>query len=150
MGFNPKKLNELEALVLQIRDSIPAWIKAAVENNKEVIIDLQTQVQMYQGNTSEDSEILPPYAESTKKRKLANQQPIDRVTLKDTGKFYESIEVDVRNDEFEIKSPIQYSIYLVRKYGAIFGLTPKNLEKFVLDYIVPEIKKNIDELIAES
>ncbi len=150
MAFNPKPLNDLEKFILEIKNSIPTWIKEVVEQNKDVILDLQLQGQFDKGKDSEGKKLVPPYALSTRKKKRKKGQPTNRVTLKDTGKFYESVKVEVRSDEFEIKSAINYSIYLVKKYGAIFGLTPSNLEDFTKNFVVPYIKTKINDKIAES
>ena len=159
MAFNPKPLNDLETFVLEIKNSIPSWIKEVIEQNKDVILDLQIQGQFDKGKDSEGNNLFPPYALSTKKTKRRKGQPTDRVTLKDTGMFYKSVEVEVRSDEFELKSELYYSVYLVKKfdinynifrYGAIFGLTPRHLEDFTKNFIVPYIKIKINDKIAES
>ena len=159
MAFNPKPLNDLENFILEIKNSIPSWIKEVIEKNKDVILDMQLQGQFDKGKDSEGNNLFPPYASSTKKRKRRKGQPTNRVTLKDTGMFYKSVEVEVRNDEFEIKSDIDYSEYLIERYnteydvffyGAIFGLTPSHLEDFTKNFIVPYIKIKINDKIAES
>jgi hypothetical protein len=77
-------------------------------------------------------------------------QPVDRVTLKDTSDFYKSIEIEARKDDFVISTQISYSIYLIDKYSKILGITAVNLKEFIDKYTLNVIKKNFDDIIAES
>lgn len=60
---------------------------------KQFIIDAN-HGQLFSGIDSEGNE-LGEYAESTKKRKQRKGQPFDRVTLKDSGAYYDSFKIVV-------------------------------------------------------
>ena len=150
--FNDSILRNLKNTVKQIQDAINPSIKQSVQSNDNVIKTLQTDDQMFMGVNATGLDIRPFYADSTKRIKLSKKpsQPIDRVTLKDTGKFYDSVQVEARDTEFEIKSPISYSVFLTDKYKDIFGLTTENLQFFTKNYVIPQLNKNIDDIIAKS
>ncbi len=149
MALDFSHIDRLEATLVEIRDSIVPSIRSAISKNKKAMIALQT-AQMFDGERSDSTDIEPEYTPFTKSIKRLKNQPFNRVTLLDTGAFYRSIEVEVRSNEFEIKSVTQRSTDLVMKYGDIFGLTDEHLKEFTIKYILPEIKKNIDVIIANS
>ena len=150
MAFDDTILNDFNATVDRLRTSINESIRTSVDNNKTVIKTMQTEEQMYQGINASGNAISPDYADSTINYKKRNLQPYDRVTLKDSGDFYDSIEIEARTDDFVISTQITYSIYLVTKYAEILGITDTNLQTFVNTYTLPIIKKSFDDIIAES
>ena len=150
MAFDDTILNDFNVTVERLRTSINESIRTSVDNNKTVIKTMQTEEQMYQGINASGNAISPDYADSTINYKKRNLQPYDRVTLKDSGDFYDSIEIEARTDDFVISTQITYSIYLVTKYAEILGITDTNLQTFVNTYTLPIIKKSFDDIIAES
>lgn len=68
------------------------------------------------------------YADSTINRKQSLGQPTDRVTLKDTGDFYNSFEVlNIDNTLIIASETISYTDKLVENFGLdILGLTAEN------------------------
>ena len=150
MAFDDTILNEFNATVDRLRTSINESIRTSFEQNKDVVKTMQTEEQMYQGINASGNAISPDYADSTINYKKRNLQPYDRVTLKDSGDFYDSIEIEARTDNFVISTQITYSIYLVTKYAEILGITDTNLQTFVNTYTLPIIKQNFNDIIAES
>ncbi len=142
-------LNNLQNTIRQLEDSINRSIQESIKANEGVIKTLQTS-QLFSGKTKEDTDIKPSYALSTKILKRKKGQPTDRVTLRDTGDFYRSIEVVAGGNAMIIRTIISYSIYLINKYADILGLTADNWEKFINQYTLPTIKKNFDDIIAKS
>jgi hypothetical protein len=150
MAFDDTILNELSATVERLRTSINPSIRTSVDQNKNVIKKMQTDEQMFSGINASGNAITPDYAKSTINYKKRKGQPFDRVTLKDSGDFYDSIEIEARTDDFVISTQITYSIYLVSKYAEILGITDKNLQTFINNYTLPIIKQNFNDIIAES
>ena len=151
MAYNDAILNSLEATVNKLKAVINPSIRESVDKNKNIIKTAQTDEQMFLGITSGGSSIRPfPYAKSTINYKRRKGQPTDRITLKDSGDFYESIQVEARPVDFVISTQITYSIFLVARYADILGLTAENLGLFVQNYTMPIIKKNYNDIIAES
>ncbi len=142
-------LNNLQNTIRQLEDSINRSIQESIKANEGIIKTLQTS-QLFAGKTKEDAKITPDYALSTKIIKRRKGQPTDRVTLRDTGDFYRSIEVVAGGNAMIIRTIISYSIYLINKYADILGLTADNWEKFINQYTLPTIKKNFDDIIAKS
>ena len=151
MAFDDTILNDFNVTVERLRTSINESIRTSVDQNKTVIKTMQTDEQMYQGINASGNSITPfPYAKSTINYKKRNGQPTDRITLKDSGDFYDSIEIEARTDDFVISTQITYSIYLVTKYAEILGITDTNLQTFVNTYTLPIIKQRFNDIIAES
>lgn len=136
----------------ELRKSINPSIQKAFDDNKDVINDIQANVQMFdRGEKSDGGKIVPKYSLITKIKKTKKGQPTDRVTLRDTGKFHRTLEVIARDDEVEITTSVDYAKYLFKKYGDdILGIQEEMLEEFVEQYILTEIKKTFDDKIAES
>lgn len=131
--MNPfqEQLNLLNQLL-----KTPEMVKEFVVDNKELIISLNQNDQLYeQGIKANNLPILPKYTAFTKAVKARKGQRIDHVTLKDTGKFYESFEVVAGSDSFEIIAKDSKTEKLKAKYDSeILGLTEENIgilrEKF--------------------
>jgi len=99
----------------------------------ETFILGEQRKQMEAGANSDGTPIEPEYAEFTKEVKLKVGQPIDRVTLKDTGAFHSSF--------FIVYGPKYFAIYardgktkkLISKYGTeIFGLNDVAMSKLLV------------------
>lgn len=81
------------------------------------------RAQMYAGETALGEPIAPPYTPFTVMMKQWKGQPTDRVTLKDTGAFYEGIFVKRSENEIVFGSTDEKTGELTEKYGEeIFGL----------------------------
>ena len=150
MGFDDSILNDLKSTVEMLEKTINSSIQESIIQNNQVILELQTQEQMYQGIDSKGIDIKPAYADSTIKIKRRKRQPTDRVTLFDTGAFYNSLEIIAGQNDAIIRTIISYSVFLVDKYADILGLDEESWTKFLENYTIPTIKKNFDDIIAKS
>lgn len=150
MGFDDSILNDLKSTVEVLQKTINSSIQESIIQNKQIILELQTQEQMYQGIDSKGIDIKPAYANSTIKIKRRKGQPTDRVTLFDTGAFYNSLEIIAGQNDAIIRTVISYSVFLVDKYADILGLDEQNWTVFLENYTIPTIKKNFDDIIAKS
>ena len=150
MGFDDSILNDLKSTVEMLQKTINSSIQESITQNKQIILELQTQEQMYQGIDSKGIDIKPAYADSTIKIKRKKLQPTDRVTLFDTGAFYNSLEIIAGQNDAIIRTVISYSVFLVDKYADILGLDEENWTVFLENYTIPTIKKNFDDIIAKS
>lgn len=116
-----------------------------VMENKAVIVDMNVEEQLFEkgintfGVSIDDYKPYTPYTVSEKR---AFGQPTDRVTLRDTGTFHDSVHlVRSRNKvTFEALDPNG----LQKKYGKILGLTEENKTEvrdvYVRDGIYDRIK----------
>lgn len=120
-----------------------------------LIVSLNTQDQLFnKGIRSDGSDIKPDYTPFTISIKQEKGQPTDRVTLKDTGDFYDSFVafVDSSADIIINSNPIKIDesgleTNLLFKYGEkIEGLTEQNLDIITRKLIVP-IQKYIKNVI---
>ena len=94
----------------------------SIEDTRTELLEHQ-QKQLFAGRNKTEREIKPFYKPSTKAAKSKKGQPTDRVTLKDTGAFYNAMFVDVRDTTFVVDSADRKAPWLVDKYGdSIFGL----------------------------
>lgn len=140
--FN-KKLKELEA-------AINPTIKETIDRNKPLLIDEQTNTQLYsKGQDANEKPLIPSYALSTTIIKKKKGQPTNRVTLNDTGDLYNSINIDAKTNEMIISANVEYFKYLVVHYDTnqILGLQQPFLEKFVEVGILPNLKRNWNKII---
>lgn len=99
------------------------------------------------GEDSDGAKLTPPYSFNTIRIKVENGQRSDHVTLKDTGGFYESFEVNGFNFGFEITANTitDGGNDLEDKYGEkIIGLNDENIEilgEFIAPYFIEEATK---------
>lgn len=99
-----------------------------IEEKQGLIIGLNTRKQLYEkGIDSMGQPLEPPYTGFTKSIKRRKGQPVNRVTLKDTGAFYEGFEIGIEPNFIDIFSTDNKSKKLTDKYGDdIYGLTDEN------------------------
>jgi hypothetical protein len=142
-------LSKMRKRVAQIsRAFIDETIKDAIIAEKETIIDLNTNKQLYgKGIDSKGDKIAPPYARTTVSMKKRLNLPSDRVTLFQSGAFYDATDIDATNQEATIINRDDKFPKLAEKYGDnIFGLTPENklfLAEVILKPILTEKIKSI-------
>jgi hypothetical protein len=85
-------------------------------------IDWQKE-QLFSGKLSTGGKIKPPYRKTTVIIKKKKGQPIDRVTLKDTGWFYDGIILDIGLQTYKVTSEDDKTPFLLTRYTEnIFGL----------------------------
>ena len=118
---------------------------------KELIIRLNTDEQLFQGidSTGRDLDSIGgSYSPLTIEIKKEKGQPYDRVTLKDTGEFYESFKVNPYKGGFSISADaIKDQDDLTKEWGDdIIGLTDASRNELVNHYrneIIREIKRKL-------
>ena len=141
--FN-KKLQEMKA-------SINKSIQTSIAKNESVLVDQQTEGQFDKGKDAFNISIVPSYATSTKRYKQRNGQPIDRVTLKDTGKLYDNVQIQANTTQAVISANVNYFKYLVAHYvnNQLLGIQEPAMQQFLIKYTLPEIEKNFKAIIKK-
>lgn len=148
-------LKNLQARLRKFKSILSEELEKTILENEEVIIQMITEQQLYeQGIEGRGIEIASyrPYAWSTIKRKHKKGQPVDRVTLRDTGKFYKSLHVEFDpTGGFYIVSTDYKAKYLLKRYGTtIFRLTDSNLKILLDDYIRPSLLVKLKESLQHD
>lgn len=118
-------------LLKQFQLSSDDYVLNQVRNNESEILDLNLE-QLNQGIKGNSQNITPSYRPKTIQIKQLKGQPTNRVTLKDTGDFYQGFEIVYFNDRFVIDSEDEKAESLENKYGLdIFGLTDRNIQETI-------------------
>lgn len=142
-------IRNLEFRLRAFKEQIPSMLEEVVRSKEDVIISYIKDDQLYRrGVNGEDIKIwsYAPYAPSTIARKKKKGQPTTRVTLKDTGAFYEGMHLVFEPDGFYVTSSNKVTSFLKKRYGeAIFRLTDKNLTKLLQSHIRKEFVKRIKQ-----
>lgn len=127
--------------------------KKIVRDNDNILIDMNAQDQLYAKGVNRlgvHIDEYQPYRPLTIQVKIEKRQPYDRVTLKNTGEFYDSFYVETAEDRFYIKASDEKTNWLIKKYGAeIFGLTNDSLAEFINDYVKDEAYNRVKEILNE-
>ena len=120
-------------------------------NSEDLIIEMVCN-QLYSGYDGYTASIQPPYAPSTIKRKLRKGQPVDRVTLRDTGEFYKSLHVEFDEEGFFVASTDQeLSNILKSRYGSpILRLSDENLKELIWKHIRPSLTEKMKEYLQNG
>lgn len=149
---NKASFKKLKDTIKEIENSIFPTLQQVFTTESDEIKDIQTDVQLF--TKSEDRlgiKIHPKYTDFTISIKLSKGQPTDRVTLKDTGAFYRSINVVANSNQLIIETSIEYARKLVEKYGKdILGIQDMEMKEFVIRFVMPQIKKNISNIIERN
>lgn len=148
MGYFDAEIRLLETIELSIKDIV----KDTVRKYDFVILDYIRNKQLFQkGEKYDGKKIKPGYSRITIKIKQKKGDPYDRVTLKDTGKFYNTMQLFLGQSYIYVTINVSYYDKLEKKYGRkIIGLQEQFLEEFAENYIIPELKKRIDDIIATN
>ena len=125
---------------------------ASEKEVKDLVIRLNTQgektSQLFELGEDSLGDSLGEYSAFTVEKKKDKNQPFDRITLKDTGEFYNSFVVVPYRGGFTIKAnPIKEDSNLFDDFGAdIIGLNEVNLQilrDVYKDKVLEEIRKRI-------
>ena len=77
MPINETVISNLKQSIEEIKQSINQSCKQAFSQNQQKVLDLNRK-QMFEGVKSDDTLILPPYADSTVRLKIKKLQQDDR------------------------------------------------------------------------
>lgn len=132
-------MESVTAYIRRLKDwkrTFPFHAIDVVKGYEAEAVDLIAEQQLYEGIDGENKIISPSYKPFTVKIKRFKGQPTDRVTLKDTGDFYNSIKVRYGTGStnwimvfWASDSKVEK---LKAKYGKdLLGLTPISLEDFI-------------------
>ncbi len=125
-----------------------------IMSHEKEIIEAVVQNQLYErGINGTGVEIMSyePYRPRTIKNKQRKCQPYDRVTLKDTGEWYNSLRLVYDVDGFFITSTDEKNTYLKKKYGpTILRLTNENLSMILNKYIRPNLKVKLEKYLKNG
>ena len=129
-------------------DEVKAWYFAIDIDLQNNIIKLNTIDQLFNDGIDSLGDSLGEYSPFTVELKKAKGQPTNRITLKDTGDFYKTFKVEVKDDSFFINAnPIKEDTNLFDDFGSeIVGLTEDNqkkISKTILDNTIKYIRKQL-------
>lgn len=129
-------------------DEVKAWYFAIDIDLQNNIIKLNTIDQLFNDGIDSLGDSLGEYSPFTVELKKAKGQPTNRITLKDTGDFYKTFKVEVKDDSFFINAnPIKDDSNLFDDFGSeIVGLTEENqkkISKTILDNTIKYIRKEL-------
>jgi hypothetical protein len=92
------------------------------------------------GEDNQKRTIRPPYSPVTRRYKARRGQPTNRVTLRDTGDFHDSIFALFEGDEITLYADDPKAPKLVAKYGRdVLGLTTDSID-ILVDRLRPAVQ----------
>lgn len=143
-------MNVIDILINKITSfekNINSLIETIVKDNENIVLDLNTQSQLFEkGIDSEGTELntIAPYRPLTVSIKKIKGQPTSRVTLRDEGDFHRSFFIKYSDTGFSVDASDEKTEALLEKYGdEVLGLTHESLEEILRNYIIPGL---IEEL----
>lgn len=121
---------------------------ASEKEVKDLVIRLNTKDQLFKLGEDSLGDSLGVYSPFTVEQKKKRGQPTNRITLKDTGEFYNSFNVVPYRGGFTIKAnPIKDDDNLFDDFGTdIIGLNEENLQilrDVYKDKVLEEVRKRI-------
>lgn len=115
-------------------------------SNLDLVVELNTQGQLYDKGIGSDGISLGSYRPFTIDKKIDSGQPTDRVTLKDTGDFYNSVRANFsyNGDIIITADTIKGDTDLEIEWGKnILGLTDESISiinPIFTDDIIKDVK----------
>jgi hypothetical protein len=138
------KIDQLLDKVAKL-DQDKIWLFSVDKDVQNEIIRLNTEDQLEEFGIDSKGVQLGIYKQTTVSYKIQKGQRYDHVTLKDTGKFYNSFNIRVNVNEIVIDADdsTYYDVPLFDVWGVdVLGLTDENLEyikKMILENYVKYI-----------
>ena len=146
----------IDSVVLALSDYVDVNVSAqyavdAAKPLKSLIEQLNANNQLLQsGSDGTGLPVTPNYTTTTIRYKRRKGQPTNRVTLKDTGDFHESITAVFNGSEIELIATDPKTGKLVQKYGKdILGLDDKSIAT-LLDKLRPLFTNEFRKTIADA
>lgn len=146
-------LRNLTYRLRAFKEVLSRELKNEILAHEDVIIGMIHEQLYEQGITGKGVEIASyaPYTARTIQIKQKKGQPTDRVTLKDTGRFYGAMYIEFDSQGFYVTSYDKKTEALIEKYGpAIFRLTNENLGILIRDYIRPGLKEKMKKYLLNG
>lgn len=144
-------IRNLEYRLRRFKENLHNTLADIVQENADIIISTVTADQLYDEGIDGRGirlDSFAPYTLNTQFRKVRKGQPIDRVTLRDTGEFYNSIYLVFDKGGFYLTSSDDKFKHLKKKYGPrILRLTNENLSYILDEVIRPELAKRLKEAV---
>jgi len=132
-----------------VKEGIPGEVTAIIDRNKDKILDINREMQLFEKGINSDGEMLKPYAAKTIKIKRSKGEVYNRRTLLDTGDFYRGFDLLNRNNTITIFSRDSKSSELQDDNGSnIFGITKENQPYYNYEIIKPELQDFINKHIG--
>ena len=138
-----KLLQDLARKLDVLPGKLPGLIKSSVERH-EPEFEAANKGQLYDGLRADGTEIEPPYTAATVRIKLFKGQIAGRVTLKDTGAFWDSIGVEVTTTSLAMVATDEKTQKLLAKYGPLaLGLSDEAVEFYKRRQLLPELRDGV-------
>ena len=115
-------------------------LKSVKRDSKKV--EKKERERLFDGKTYTGESIVPEYTSTTKRIKSIKGQPIDRVTLKDTGAFHKSIKFEVSKTITQLNATDPKTDKLEAKYQNILGLS-ESTDTFVIENIIERVNPKL-------
>lgn len=145
-----RKTKDLIKRLKKFEKDIPLMIEKVIKDNESVILDMNTEDQLFEKGINRLGVPLSdfaPYKPFTIEVKKEKGQPFTRVTLKDEGDFHRSFFIEYSKDGFEIKAADEKTPGLTKKYGKqIFGLDQDNFQDIQVNYVLSHIITELNKL----
>jgi len=123
-----------------VQNNMSAEVASIINRNKEKILDLNRDKQLFDKGIDSDGQLLKAYSPVTVLFKKQEGKPYNRTTLFDTGSFTNKFDLLNQNNTLRIFSTDSKSSDLQDKYGTnIFGLTKENQDIYNYEIIKPEL-----------
>ena len=117
----------------------------SLEKDKDKVIEMEKE-RLFSGKTFTGKNIEPAYTGYTVFLKEQKGQPTDRVTLKDKGNFYNSIELETSKTIVQLNATDEKTTDLELKYKDILGISDKTFKftvKNIIDRVNPVLFKKL-------
>ena len=145
--YKNTSLDNLEYRLRKFKDILHDELRDIILQKQEIIKNYVREQQLYRRGITGDGKRIKdthPYTPRTIANKRAKGQVTTRVTLKDTGRFYDEFDVVVTSEGFYITSYVDYSVHIEKKYGdKIYRLTDENLTRLLRVHIRPELMRRL-------
>jgi hypothetical protein len=137
------KIEDKARAIQDVADNLLQWVRNNVEEHEEYFCD-SAKSMLYDYGLDGKGNNLGEYAPRTIERKIATGLPYDRVTLRQTGDFYDGMQLVADADGFEVDSEDWKTNKLIDKYGEdITTINEYDIDMYVREELLPFLQDEI-------
>ena len=136
-------IGEYRKRIIGVSENLILWVEEILE---DVEIEKLVKEQLEEGRKGDDT-LLPLYSYMTRQEKERKGRPSDRITLLDTGDFWNSFFATIYQGSIEVDAKDWKRDMLVERYGEEIFMISKTQMSEIARIVRPRLEQKIKQYL---
>ena len=136
-------IGEYRKRIIGVSENLILWVEEILE---DVEIEKLVKEQLEEGRRGDDT-LLPLYSYMTRQEKERKGRPSDRITLLDTGDFWNSFFATIYQGSIEVDAKDWKRDMLVERYGEEIFMISKTQMSEIARIVRPRLEQKIKQYL---